>query len=68
MFWTDLRRPDIGEHQMIVVPNGSCSFRRQIRCSIRAYSCDVAQSLLANDALHVISENAHAIIPRHHDA
>jgi hypothetical protein len=37
-----------------------CSFGRQIRRSIRTHSCNVAQSLLMHDALHVISENAHA--------
>src|SRR5580704_2506535 len=45
---------------MIVVPNRSSSFWREIRCSVRAYSCDVAQSLLSHNALHVVRENAHA--------
>src|SRR5258708_18312092 len=44
---------------MIVVPNGGCSFWREIRCAIRAYGCDVAQPLLAHDALHVVGERTH---------
>ena len=41
-----LRRPDVGKHEVVVIPDGGRSFRRQIWCAVGAHGGDVSQSLL----------------------
>ena len=54
-------RAQIGEDQVIVVPDRGRPLRRQIRAAIGTDGGNEAQLLLPNDALHVFGQNAHLV-------
>src|SRR5262249_55583746 len=57
-----LRRADIREDEVVIVPDGNGSLRRQVRRLVLAHRRDERQALLAPHALHVLGEEAHAAL------
>src|SRR5712691_6897717 len=57
------RRPYVGEHQMVVVPNGGGALRRKIRSTVGTDRGDEAKALLLHDSLHVGSKKSRGAPP-----
>jgi NAD(P)-dependent dehydrogenase (short-subunit alcohol dehydrogenase family) len=55
------RRADVGEEQVVVVPYVGRYLGRQIRRSVLADGCVEAESLLANDPLHVLGKHGRQV-------
>ena len=55
-------RPDVGEDEIIVVPDRRRSLGRQIRCSVRTNRGDEAKALLLDNSLHVGGQNPHGCV------
>src|ERR1041385_1724453 len=51
-------RPDVGEHQVVVVPHRGGALGRKVRRAVGTYSGDEAQALFLDDPLHVGGQNA----------
>src|SRR6476659_7995653 len=57
------RRTDVGEDEVVVVPDGDRAFGRDVRRPIGADRGEEAEALLFYDPLHVGSENSHGCRP-----
>jgi hypothetical protein len=55
-------RSNVGEDEMIVVPDRRRSLGRQIRRSVRTDRGDEAKALLLDDSLHVAGQNPHGSV------
>lgn len=54
-------RTDVGEDDVIVVPDSGCAFRREVGRAVGTDGRDKAQLLFLHDATHVGGEDAHAV-------
>src|SRR5262249_24379675 len=57
------RRADVGEDEVIVVPDGGRALGRNIRRPVGADRGEEAEALLLDDPLHVAGENPHRRSP-----
>src|SRR4030095_4308185 len=55
-------RSDVGEDEMIVIPDRRRSLGRQLRRSRRTHGGDEAEALLLDDSLHVVGQNPHGCV------
>src|SRR5881397_525959 len=55
-----LRRRDLGEDEMLVVPDRGRPLRREVRRPVRADRRNEAEALLSDELLHLLGENAQA--------
>ena len=55
-------RSDVGEDEMVVVPDRRRSLGRQIRRSVSTNGGDEAKALLLDDSLHIGGQNPHGCV------
>src|SRR5204862_7465823 len=56
------RRAQVGEDEVVVVPDGRRALGRQGRAPVGTDGRDEAQLLLANDPLHVFGQDTHVVL------
>lgn len=57
-----VRGVDVQEHEVLVVPHGCRALRRQVGGSVGAHRGDEPETLLTNDAAHVVIESHHYLL------